>query len=79
MNESAVTALMHLKMIVKAAEGDYSPKAGELAKREAAVATFIFTGQCLADDSDRELIGKVNEVVNSHFSMVNETVAIDAA
>jgi len=58
---------MHLKMITKAAEGDYSPRAGELAKREAAVTAFIFTGQCLADDSDRELIRKVNEVVNSHL------------
>lgn len=71
MNESAATALMHLEMIFQAASGDYSPKAGELEKRKAAVVAFITTGQCLADDSDRELSGKVNEAVNSHFAGVN--------
>jgi hypothetical protein len=78
MNESAGTALMHLEMIYQAAEGDYSPRAGELEKRKAAVVAFILTGQCLADDSDRALIAKVNEVVNSHFSTVNETAAPSA-
>lgn len=77
MNESAATALMHLKMIVQAAKGDYSPKAGELEKREAVVMSFMFSGQCLATDEDRALIAKVREVVNSHFSTVND--AADAA
>lgn len=70
--ESAATALMHLEMIFQAAEGEYSPKAGELEKRKAAIASFVLTGQCLADDSDRELIAKVGETVNSHLSMVND-------
>ena len=72
MSESAATALMHLEMICQAAKGDYSPRAGELEKRKAAVVAFLFTGQCLADESDRALIGKVSEVVNSHFSVVDE-------
>jgi hypothetical protein len=56
----------------QAAKGDYSPRAGELDKRKAAVVAFLFTGQCVADDSDRELAAKVNSVVNSHFSTVND-------
>jgi len=68
MNESAATALMHLEMIFQAAEGEYSPKAGELEKRKAAVVAFITSGQCLADDSDRALTTKVNDLVNSHLS-----------
>jgi hypothetical protein len=59
-------------MIFQAASGDYSPRAGELEKRKAAIVAFLFTGQCLADDSDRQLAAKVNDVVNSHFSTVNE-------
>jgi hypothetical protein len=74
MNESMKTALMHLEMIFQAALGEYSPKAGELEKRRAALVAFIATGQCLADDSDRELAAKVGEAVNSHFSMVNEEI-----
>jgi hypothetical protein len=74
MNESAATALMHLEMICQAAKGDYSPRAGELEKRKAAVVAFLFTGQCLADDSDRELAARVNEAVNSHFSTVNAEI-----
>jgi hypothetical protein len=73
MNESRATALMHLEMICQAARGDYSPKAGELEKRKAAVTAFLFTGQCLADDSDRELAARASEAVNSHFSRVNES------
>lgn len=73
---SMATALMHLEMICQAARGDYSPKAGELEKRRAAVGAFILTGQCLAGDEDRELIGKVNEVVSSHL---NTETAADAA
>lgn len=80
MNESAATALMHLEMIFQAASGDYSPKAGELEKRKAAVVAFMFTGQCIADDSIRALAATVNEVVSSHLSTVNgETAATDAA
>jgi len=63
---------MHLEMIFQAAEGDYSPRAGELEKRKAAVVAFIRTGQCLADDFDRALVGKVNAIVSSHFSTVND-------
>jgi hypothetical protein len=63
-NESAAAALMRLEMIYQAAKGAYAPRAGELEKRKTAVAAFLFTGQCLADASDRALIGKVNEVVN---------------
>jgi hypothetical protein len=61
------TALMHLEMLFQAATGDYSPKAGELEKRKAAIVAFMSTGQCLADDSDRALAAKVNEAVSSHF------------
>jgi len=68
MNESAATALMHLEMIFQAAKGEYSPKAGELEKRRIAVGSFIVNGQCLAEDSDRELIAKINEMVNSHLA-----------
>ena len=80
MSESSMgTALMHLEMICQAARGEYSPKAGELDKRRAAVGAFILTGQCLADDSDRALLRKVNEAVNSHFSMVNQEPAAPSA
>lgn len=80
MNESTATALMHLEMIVQAAAGDYSLKAGELEKRKAAVVAFMLTGQCLAEDSDRELAAKMSETVNSHFSTVNaETAAAESA
>jgi hypothetical protein len=58
---------MHLEMIFQAAEGEYSPRPGELEKRKVAVVAFMLTGQCLAEDSDRALIAKVNEVVNSHL------------
>ena len=71
MSESAATALMHLEMIYQAAQGEYSPKAGELEKRRIAVGSFIVNGQCLAEDSDRELIAKINEVVSSHFTAAN--------
>src|SRR5262245_6474566 len=75
MDESTRTALMHLEMIYQAAAGDYSPRAGELEKRKAAVVAFMLTGQRLADDSDRALIAKVNEAVNSHFSAVSDQTA----
>jgi len=71
MTESAITALMHLKMIVLIAKGDYSPRAGELEKREAAVAAFILTGQCIAGDEDRALIAKTEETVNGYFAALN--------
>lgn len=71
MNESAATALMHLEMIFQAAAGDYSPRPGELEKRKAAVAAFVLTGQCVADDEDRALAVKVNEAVSSHLAGVN--------
>jgi hypothetical protein len=66
-------------MICQAARGDYSPKAGELDKRRAALVAFIVNGQCLADDSDRELAATVSTAVNSHFSTVNEQIAAPAA
>jgi hypothetical protein len=78
MSDSAATALMHLEMIAQAAAGDYSPRSGEVEKRKAAVAAYIVTGQCIADDEDRTLIAKVKDLVNSHFSMVNETAAPSA-
>ena len=78
MNESAATALMHLEMICLTARGDYSLKPGDLEKRKAAVLAFMFTGQCVADDTIRELSAKITEVVTSHFLKVNETAA-DAA
>src|SRR5262245_36084291 len=68
MNESAMTALMHLEMIFQAARGEYSPKADELVKRKEAIVAFITTGSCLADDDDRALASKVSEMVNSHFT-----------
>jgi hypothetical protein len=70
---------MHLEMIYQAAKGDYSPRGDELDKRKAAVVACLFTGQCLADDSDRALVARVNEVVNGHFSMVNEETAATGA
>lgn len=75
MNESMRTALTHLEMICQMASGEYSPKTGELEKRRAALVAFIVTGQCLADDADRELAAKVNEAVNIHFSTVNSETA----
>lgn len=75
MSESVATALMHLEMIFQAALGDYSPRPGELDKRKAALTAFMVSGQCVADDSDRALAGKVSAVVNSHFSMVNDNAA----
>lgn len=76
MNESQATALAHLEMIFQAAEGDYSPRAGELEKRKAAVAACLLTGQCLADDSIRAVIARVNEAVTIHLN--NETAAPSA-
>jgi hypothetical protein len=66
---------MHLEMICQAARDEYSPRAGELDKRRAALVAFIMGATCLADDSDRELATKVNEAVNGHFSKMNETAA----
>jgi hypothetical protein len=74
-NESVATALMHLEMIFQAVAGDHSAKRNELEKRKAALTAFMVSGQCVADDSDRALAAKVNEVVSSHFSMVNDTAA----
>lgn len=76
MDDSTKTALMHLEMICQAARGDYSPKAGELDKRRAALVAFIMGANCLADDSDRELAAVVSESVTSHFAGVK---AADAA
>lgn len=52
-NDSIATAIGHLEMIVQAAKGEYSPRKGELEKRQAAVVAFIRTGQCVASDEDR--------------------------
>lgn len=65
MNESTATALAHLEMIYQAARGDYSPRPGELEKRKAAILAYFRTGQCVADDTDRELAAKLTEVVNA--------------
>lgn len=78
MDDSTKTALLHLEMICQAARGDYSPKAGELDKRRAALVAFIMGATCLADESDRALAVKVNEAVNSHFAVVNEQTAVIA-
>lgn len=71
-NESAATALGHLEMIMQAALGDYSPSRGELEKRQAAIVAFIRTGQCLADDRDRELTQIVKSALaNSQLEVMN--------
>lgn len=59
-NDSMATAIGHLEMIVQAAKGEYSPRKGELEKRQAAVIAFMRTGQCVADDEDRELLAIVS-------------------
>jgi len=80
MNESAATALAHLEMIFQAAKGEYSPRAGELEKRRAAVGAFILTGQCLADDSIREIVAKAHDVVSSHLGIkITAAPSADAA
>lgn len=47
--------LAHLSMIAQAARGEYSPRPGEIDKREAAIVSFIRTGQPIATDEDRHL------------------------
>ena len=56
---SVETALGHLRMMALAAQGEYSPRKGELERREAALISFIRSGQCLATDDDRELLTKI--------------------
>jgi hypothetical protein len=60
---SVETALAHLAMLTLAARREYSPKSGEVERREAALMAFIRSGQCLATDADRQLITAVNQAV----------------
>ena len=62
-NESQATALAHLEILFQAAQGDYSPKKGELEKRKLAVAAFIRKGECVADDADREIARQIQVVI----------------
>ena len=62
-NDSTDTALAHLAMLAFAANGEYSPKPGEVDKRQAAIVSYIRTGQCVADEADQRLIAAVREAV----------------
>lgn len=67
-SESLATAISHLEMIFQAAEGDYSPRPGELAKRKTAVLSYLMTGQCAASESDRALAREMGKVVTTHLA-----------
>jgi archaellum biogenesis protein FlaJ (TadC family) len=56
LRQSQAIALAHLSMIAQAANGVYRPQPGEIDKREAMVASFIRTGQCVASDAGRMLV-----------------------
>jgi hypothetical protein len=55
---SQETALCHLEMLAEMLTGEYKPRQpfAELIKRYAALDTYIRTGQCLAEEEDRERI-----------------------
>jgi len=70
-NDSIATALAHLEMIHQAATDDYSPKAGELEKRKAALVAFIRTGQCVVSEEDRIVSAQIGQIVSSYSKVMN--------
>lgn len=72
-SESVMTGLGHLEMIMQAARGEYSPREGELEKRQAAIVSLLRTGQCLASDEDRAITAKVREALTE----VSEAAAVN--
>lgn len=70
-NDSMATAIRHLEMIAQAAKGEYSPRKGELEKRQAAIIAYIRTGQCVAVDDDREILRAVQAVLQERIAVAN--------
>lgn len=58
-------------MIAQAAKGEYSPRKGELEKRQAAIIAYIRTGQCVAVDDDREILRAVQAVLQERIAVAN--------
>lgn len=76
-NESVETAIGHFAIICMAARGEYSPRQGELEKRQTAVIAFFRTGQCLASEEDKHFLSAIHQAV-SQVPMA-ASVAIEAA
>lgn len=70
-DDSMATAIGHLEMITQAAKGEYSPRKGELEKRQAAIVAYIRTGQCVAVDDDREILRAVQAVLQERLAVAN--------
>lgn len=56
LSDDQMTALAHLSIVQQAANGTYKAQAGEVDKRVAVVASFIRTGQCVADDETKRIV-----------------------
>lgn len=62
-DEYQAIALAHLSMIAQAANGDYSPRPGEIETRQAWLIGYLRTGEGLVTDEDRQLARQINQVL----------------
>lgn len=56
LSDDQMTALAHLSIVQQSANGTYKAQPGEVDKRVAVVASFIRTGQCVADDETKRIV-----------------------
>jgi hypothetical protein len=76
-DEYASVALAHLSMIAQAARGEYSPRPGEIDKRESVIVSFIRTGQPIATEEDRQLREAVSLAMTDYRSGSTEQSAVN--
>lgn len=63
-DEYLAIALAHLSMVAQAANGEYSPRPGEIETRQAWLVAFLRTGEGLVTDEDRQLARQINELLS---------------
>jgi hypothetical protein len=56
-------ALAHLSMIAQAANGEYSPRPGEIETRQTWLVGYLRTGEGLVTDADRQLARQINQLL----------------
>lgn len=78
-NDYRSIILAHLSMIAQAARGEYSPRPGEIDKREAVIISYLRTGQPIATDEDRQLREAVSRALTDYRSESEPELAEQSA
>ncbi len=74
MNESQQTAIAHLSMLAEYARGNLRHKPEDIEKRFNSVLSFLVTGRCVAEETDRPVVDRVRETLAAMVSEGREAV-----